>query len=140
MSEITKLFTGITVDKIEDNEYNFETENGKVQVFQKISFSNDHCKTIEFTFKLSMPSRFRIDFYLPENISNACVTLNNRMLLGLFSPVLRDDCIMPYTDECTGNGSGDDSNERISTLLPGRYQSINFKWFNTDSLKFHLYY
>ena len=140
MVDDTKKFTGITVDKLEDNNYFFETDNSYFHIYQKLTSSNEHCKTIEFTFKLTKPSRFRIDFFLPEDISNACVTLNNKMLLGLFSPVLPDGCVMPYRDECHENAHSDENNKRLSTLLPGRYQSINFKWLNTDRLRYHLYY
>jgi len=140
MSEVTKQFTGITVDEIINNIYILETENGDVQINQNLLDVSENCKIVEFSFKMNSPSRFRIDFFLPEDVINACVTLNNRILLGLFSPNLPEGCIKPYSDECTGSGYTSEDHEKISTLLPGRYQSINFKWFKTDNLKFYLYY
>lgn len=133
-----KRFNGLAISELENKTHVLEIDQEPVTVNQKFSTQGTHCSIIEFTFEMNQPVRFRLDVQLPENIANACVTLNSQVLIGFFSTVLPEDCEIPKPATC--NGNHEPNHEKISTLVPGQFQSINFKWVDTDVLKFHLFY
>lgn len=136
MSDIQKRFNGIAVSEFEDKTYNLIIDDETVIINQSFYTNGKHCKILEFKFDLIKPVRFRIDVLLPESIVNACVTLNSNVLIGLFSKILPDDCEVIAPSTCGDNHEV----EKYSTLIPGKFQSINFKWITTDVLKFYLFY
>jgi len=138
MESSNSKFNGLAISDLVNQIHTINIENESITVHQNISSSSPHCKIVEFTFEMENPTRFRLDVLLPDDIVNACVTLNAQVLIGLFSTVLPDDCEVPEPSVC--NGNHEPNHEKISTLVPGKFQSINFRWINSDILKFHLFY
>jgi hypothetical protein len=87
---------------------------------------------------MNRPIRLRIDVLLPENAVNACVTLNSAVLIDYFSTVFPAGCEYPVQAIC--RDAHDENHEKVSTLVPGKFQSISIKWSSTDVLRFYLYY
>ena len=123
------LFSGIVISTYEDKEYLIS--DGKI-VQKAISKSPDRL-TLGFLFLLSEPIRLRLDVFVPENCKNACVTLQDKKLLGYFSEDIPENPEPMIEMPC-------DNHTSISTLKPGAFQSINFRWESGDVLKFHFYY
>jgi len=123
------LFSGIVISTYEDKEY--LVSDGKI-VQKAISKSPDRL-TLGFLFLLSEPIRLRLDVLVPENCKNACVTLQDKKLLGYFSEDIPENPEPMIEMPC-------DNHTSISTLKPGAFQSINFRWESGDVLKFHFYY
>lgn len=135
MNNPAMQFCGLSISELKDDSLELTVNEEIIVVNQSVIMQDEHCKTVEFTFKMNNPIRFRIDVLIPDDIINACVTLNGKVLIGLFSDELPEGTTAPYTYSCD-----DTEHEKISTISPGRYQSINFKWFDTDVLRFFLYY
>ena len=133
-----KRFDGLAVSEFEDKSYSFEVDGSPVVVCQRFSSPNPHCDILEFTFDVKIPSRFRLDVFLPEKAANACVTLNGAVLISYFSDVFPQGCEYPLPSACPD--AAEAGHEKVSTLVPGTFQSINFKWYGTDILKFYFYY
>jgi len=123
------LFSGIVISTYEDKEY--LVSDGKI-VQKAISKSPDRL-TLGFLFLLSEPIRLRLDVLVPENCKNACVTLQDKKLLGYFSEDIPENPEPMIEMPC-------DNHTSISTLKPGAFQSINFRWESGDVLKFYFYY
>lgn len=135
MNNPAMQFPGISISDIKDESHELTVNEEVIIIKQSVVINDEHCKTVEFTFTMASPVRFRIDVLVPDDIINACVTLNGKLLIGLFSDEMPEGAVVPYTRTC-----GDSEQENISTISPGKYQSINFKWFDTDVLRFFLYY
>lgn len=130
-------FNGLAISELTNQSHVLNFDGQAVTVHQSVELEGAHCKIIQFTFDLEQPTRFRLDLQLPEEIVNACVTLNGQVLIGFFSNILPDDCNVPKQATCNGSS---ENHEKVSTLVPGQFQSINFKWISTDILKFYLFY
>ncbi len=136
MEIFEKRFNGIAISLLENKTHELLIDDETINVRQTVYHPGEHCGIMEFTFDIENPVRFRLDVLIPENVVNACVTLNEKVLIGLFSDILPIDCEVPKPSVCNGLVE----HEKISTLVPGKFQSINFKWINTDVLKFYLFY
>ena len=133
-----KRFDGIAISELENKTHRLEIDHETVQIRQSFLSLSSHCSIVEFSFDMAHPMRFRLDMLLPEDIANACVTLNEQVLIGFFSAIFPDGCEFPIPSVCSG--SHDAGHEKVSTLVPGQFQSISFKWAKTDVLKFYFYY
>ncbi len=133
-----KRFDGLAVSEWKDKSYSFEVDGSPVVVRQRFFSPNPHCDILEFAFDVKNSSRFRLDVLLPERAANACVTLNGSVLISYFSDVFPQGCEYPVPSVCPD--AAESGHEKISTLVPGKFQSINFKWYSTDILMFYLYY
>lgn len=133
-----KRFDGLAVSELQNKTHIIEVGQEAIMIKQAVSFPDTHCSIVEFTFDMAHPVRFRLDMLLPENAVNACVTLNSQVLIGFFSTIFPDGCEFPVPSIC--NDSPDSSHEKFSTLVPGKFQSISFKWAITDVLRYYLYY
>lgn len=133
-----KRFDGLAVSELRNETRVLEADHENVAVKQSYTSPDARHSILEFTFDMKRPLRFRLDVLLPENIVNACVTLNSQVLIGYFSDVFPDGCEYPIPSVCKSEHAP--GHEKVSTLMPGKFQSINFKWDPSDVVRFHFYY
>lgn len=133
-----KRFEGLAVSEFQNITHVLVIETEQVTVQQSNSIAGSQCKTMAFAFEMDNPVRFRLDVLLPETIVNACVTLNSQVLIGYFSSIFPEGGEFPVPNAC--DNTSEPGHERFSTLHPGRFQSINFKWQPGDVLKYYFYY
>lgn len=127
------LFKGIAVSDYNDTEYEFDVDGIHVRLIQKsISASPDRI-CVGFLFLPESPVRFRVDVLVPENCINARVALKDQELIPYFSKKIPSNPEPLQTAGCSGH-------EKYSTLKPGVFQSINFKWEPGDILRFFFYF
>ena len=126
-------FEGIVVSEISDAQYHFSIDGAAIDITQKVDHPQSDRICLRFSFQCQRPARFRIDVKIPADCKNAMVTLNDQKLIGYFSPDIPDHP-EHYIE------SGCNSDQTISTLRPGEYQSINFLWRSGDALNFFFYY
>ncbi|HOO62174.1 MAG TPA: hypothetical protein PKV44_07120 [Bacillota bacterium] len=127
------LFSGIAVSNYEDINHSFTLDGHEITVIQRVTRPQDNRLCVGFLFLLDQPTRFRLDVLIPEDAKNGQVSLNDHELIGFWSPDIPENpeyVIMPHCND----------SKKISTLHPGEYQSINFKWQSGDVLKFFFYY
>lgn len=97
-------------------------------------------RIFEYRFNVPQPQRFSTGFDIPVNAANACATLNNMLLTGLFSDNLPEDAVLPDYLTKTAESSEKHNHKISSTISPGKIQIINFKWVDQDVLRFYLYF
>lgn len=91
-----------------------------------------------FTFDESSDIRYCVKFFIPSEAANAYVTLNGKKLLGFFNYCNIDLKYLP--DEISkDNRQEDNSHHHETTLTPGEYQKINFRWHKGDMLIFYIF-
>lgn len=127
------LFKGIAVSDYSDKIYEGSYEGRDVRVIQKAVKTKPDRLCVGFLFLLDEPVRFRVDVLVPENCRNARVSLQDQELIGFFSPDIPDD-LEPVQVSACGH------QQKVSTLHPGEFQSINFRWESGDVLKFYFYF
>jgi len=127
------LFSGIVVSEYTDTTYHFCLEGRHGQVIQQTTRQRPDRICVGFLFLLDQPMRFRMDVLIPENCTNARVSLQDHELIGFFSQDIPEDPDSMITVKCG-------QQNKISTLHPGEFQSINFRWESGDVLKFFFYY
>ena len=93
---------------------------------------NEQYSELHLRFRIAQPQRFAIRLWVPEHCLNACVALNQQALLNWFAqePIIT----LPDVKRglCTDNAAP------ISTLRPGAWQLINFRWHPDDHLSLYL--
>jgi len=136
MNKISENISSICVDNLDSQNYIVKVNNETINIYQNCTIIDNNCKIIEFTFRLINPTRFNVNILIPIDVQNGCMTLNDSLLLRLFSDYLPNNHSTPYTITCQSN----DEHETFSTLCPGKYQNVNFKWYDSDKLKIYLYY
>ncbi len=125
-------FAGLSIAGRTNEIYQFELDGQTAivrQTWQQITASQ---AVLDLAFNLSEPLRFRVDVLIPSDCKNACATLNNQLLIGWFAKDAPDGFPEILLSSCQDQG------EKESTLHPGQFQSINFRWFNQDKLRFYL--
>ena len=75
------------------------------------------------------PARFTVTVKIPDDCLNACLTLNGQPLLGWFSDVFPVTMPAVPASPCAGHAG------HVTTLWPGRLQTLNFRWQNGDCLR-----
>lgn len=125
-------FSGLCIASESSYTYQFELDGQSITVTQNWLHPTENQTILELGFNLSNPVRFRIDVLVPEDCKNACVTLNKQLLIGWFAPEIPDNLPDIITSACQ------DAGEQVSTLRPGQFQSINFRWFDQDLLRFYI--
>lgn len=133
-----KRFDGLAVSELENRNHHIQVDQELITIRQTYRSLSSHCGILEFTFDMGRPLRFRLDVMLPENAVNACVTLNAAVMIDYFSTVFPAGCEFPVQSVC--DGPHDEKHEKVSTLVPGKFQSISFKWSGADILRFYFYY
>lgn len=126
------LFEGIIVSEYTDTQYSVEFDGGRAEVTQRVSMPRPDRICLGFLFITDKPIRFRLDVLVPSECINAEVSLNDQQLIGFFSKDIPEDPEFVIAPQCGG--------DKISTLRPGEYQSINFRWESGDVLKFFFYF
>jgi len=124
-------YAGLVINGEANEVFQFELGGHAVQVSKTWLLKNNVEATLELLFKLSAPLRFRIDVMVPADCVNACATLNNQLLIGWFGDKMPADQTGIITSACQDQG------EILSTLRPGQFQSINFRWMDQDCLRFY---
>ena len=124
-------FTGLVVDGAASEIFQFELDGHSIQVKKTWQRIDAELATLDLQFKLSAPVRFRLDVMVPADCVNGCATLNNQLLIGWFGDKMLAGQTGIITSACQDQG------EIISTLHPGRFQSVNFRWMDQDCLRFY---
>jgi hypothetical protein len=127
------LFEGIIVSEYTDTKYSVEIEGVHAEITQRVSRPKPDRICLGFLFITDKPIRFRMDVLIPSDCNNAEVSLNDQQLIGFFSKEIPEDPEFVITPQCGGA-------ETISTLRPGLFQSLNFRWESGDVLKFFFYF
>ncbi|HHT77379.1 MAG TPA: hypothetical protein GXZ67_05790 [Clostridiaceae bacterium] len=127
------IFEGLIVSEYVDNKYEISTDDASVIVTQKVISQAPDRICLGFLFQCTQPARFRLDVLIPENCYNAIVSLNDHELVGYFSKDLPENPEYVIKPSCDGK-------DKVSTLKPGEFQSINFRWETGDVLKFFFYF
>lgn len=127
------LFSGIAVSDFNDTEYEFDLDGVHVRIVQKSISAMPDRLCVGFLFLPEAPVRFRVDVLVPGNCMNARVALKDQELIPYFSKNIPSDPEPLITSGCTGH-------EKYSTLKPGEFQSVNFKWEPGDMLRFFFYF
>lgn len=85
------------------------------------------------TLKLDMtqPTRFRIEWLIPETAVNAAMTLNGGLLISPFAPDWPEGAPELPTPACG-------QQTPVSTLHAGRFQALDFMWEGGDVLTLYL--
>jgi len=122
---------GLVVNGEANEVFQFELGGHAVQVCKSWQRTNTGEATLELRFTLSAPLRFRVDVMVPADCVNACATLNSQLLIGWFGDKMPADQPGIITSACQDQG------EKISTLRPGQFQSVNFRWMDQDCLRFY---
>ncbi|MHB1453581.1 MAG: hypothetical protein ACYCYM_06455 [Saccharofermentanales bacterium] len=112
----------------------------KASITSSIQQPSLNTQIFEFRFDVSRPQRFSTGFNIPADAANACATLNNMLLTGLFSDYLPESAVLPDYLTRSADSSEKHSHKISSTISPGKMQVINFKWFDQDVLRFYLYF
>lgn len=128
------LFSGLCVDEYDDATYRFETDGEDVKVYRKLVKDLPDRKVCSFKFSMKNPVRFRMDVYIPDDAINAHIGLNGRELIGFF-----DKDVIINDPEPLIKGSCNDPH-KVSTIKPGEFQALNFKWEDGDELTFCFYF
>ena len=128
------LFSGIVVYEYDTATYKFQIDNKECTLKKTLRTSTDERQVIDFDFILEAPVAFRLDVFIPENCKNAHIGLNGKELVGFFDKEYK-------VNEPEGfiKGSCNDPH-KVSTIHPGEFQAIYFKWENGDKLTFAFYY
>lgn len=127
------LFEGFAISDFSDKIYEGIHEGKNIRVIQKSVRLKPDRLSVGFLFLLDDPYRFRVDVLIPENCTNARVSLQEQELIGFFSSNIPKDAEPMLTTNCGHH-------QKISTLHPGEFQSINFRWESGDILKFYFYF
>ena len=127
------LFAGIVVSELEDRDYKFTIDGVEVSVAQRVTSPKEDRKVLGFLFLMDQPVRFRLDILVPEDCSNAQISLNDKELLGFFSPNIPSDPEYVQVTHCNDEA-------KYTPLSPGKFQSLNFRWESGDVLKCFFYY
>jgi len=133
--ELTRgdIFEGFAVSDFSDKIYKGIHEGKSIRVIQKSVWLKPDRLCVGFLFLLDEPYRFRVDVLIPENCTNARVSLQEQELIGFFSSNIPEDAEPMITTNCSHQ-------QKVSTLHPGEFQSINFRWESGDVLKFYFYF
>ena len=127
------LFEGLAVSDYTDKVYESDQKGKYVRIVQKAVQLKPDRLCVGFLFLLDEPTRFRIDVLVPENCTNARVSLQGQELIGFFSPDIPTDPEPVLEAKCGAQ-------TKVSTLHPGEFQSINFRWESGDVLNFYFYF
>lgn len=127
------VFSGIAISEFVDRTYAYQNNGKNIQVIQKAVRLKPDRLCLGLLFLLDEPTRLRIDVLIPENCTNARVSLQEQELIGFFSANIPNDAEPMIESNCGHH-------QKISTLHPGEFQSINFRWESGDVLKFYFYF
>jgi hypothetical protein len=127
---VNGITDGLMAPAEEDRVHRLEQEGHAITVRQVCEKLNERLSVLDMSFSLQPPIRFTVGVRVPDNCSNACVTLNGQMLISWFSDDFPDDVPEAATSACQ------EKDRPLSTLRPGRVQSINFRWQAGDRLRF----
>jgi len=130
---IGDLFEGFAISDFSDKIYEGIHEGKIVRVIQKSVRLKPDRLCVGFLFMLDEPYRFRVDVLIPQNCTNARVSLQEQELIGFFSSNIPNDAEPMHTTNCGHQ-------QKVSTLHPGAFQSVNFRWESGDVLKFYFYF
>ena len=127
------IFEGLAISDFSDKIYEGIHEGNNIRVIQKSVRLKPDRLCVGLLFLLDEPHRFRVDVLIPQDCTNARVSLQEQELIGFFSSNIPNDAEPMHTTNCGHQ-------QKVSTLHPGEFQSINFRWESGDVLKFYLYF
>ena len=84
-------FAGLVISELEDRDYHFTLDGSEVTVSQRVTSPKEDRTVLGFLFLMDQPTRFRMDILIPENCTNAQISLNDKELLGFFSKDIPED-------------------------------------------------
>ena len=124
-------FAGLCIAGEDDRLDAFELEGSAVAVRCAWTRPGTAFLRLDLTFQVSRPVRFRVDVQVPEKCLNACALMNNLPLIGWFSDCFPENSPQLPVSACA------EHEKAVSTLRPGRFQSVSFRWQNQDQLSFY---
>jgi len=128
------MFSGICVCDYDDAIYRFEIDGHKVLLHRTLVKDTNERKVVEFLFEMEEDANFRLDVLVPDDCKNAHVGLNGQELISFFDKSFEVADPEPFI-----KGSCNDPH-KVSTLHPGEFQGLYFKWTNGDKITFAFYY
>ncbi len=126
-------FAGLVISELDDRDYHFTLDGSEVTVSQRVTSPKEDRTVLGFLFLMDQPTRFRMDILIPENCTNAQISLNDKELLGFFSKDIPEDPEYVEMTHCNDEA-------KYTPLQPGQFQSLNFRWESGDILKCFFYY
>lgn len=121
----------LTIEFWHDEVHELELEGQLVKIRQTVEDFNDKIKALHIRFELSSPVRFSVQTLIPQDAHNACAILNKQLLISPFRDEWPQDGPDLNLSDCQKKGSA------VSTLKPGEFQKISFRWQNNDHLVFY---
>lgn len=119
---------GLDITGNESRVYSYKIGHQDVTIEQTTEQSADNLRELHLSFKMTAPMRFNINIWIPERCLNACISVNRQLLLGWFASEPRFDIPSVIPSPCAAD------EKIVSTLRPGKYQAINFRWQDGDHL------
>jgi len=124
-------FTGLSIADESARVHRFELDGQIIEIRQTPQHPARNITQLELLFAMDRPARFRIDMLVPTDCRNACISLNGQMLVGWFAPNPPENLPGIAISPCQEHG------ESESTLKPGQFQSVNFRWQDQDRLCYY---
>lgn len=119
---------GLCIAAWKDQTYDFTTNEQVVKVIQTVDVNKSGLKQLSLLFKTKEPVRFSLEILIPDDADNACVMLNEQVLIMPMNTEWPEDLMPLQLSACQQKG------EAVSTLRAGEFQKINFRWHNGDNL------
>lgn len=122
---------GLLVSDSGEKRLHFIHEGVTVEAELDVVQSGPDLQAITLRLSPENPVRFKVAWLVPEGVLNAAMTMNGSLLISPFSDILPDGGLPVPAASC-GHASP------VSTLRPGRFQSLDFNWLPGDSLTLYL--
>ncbi len=120
--------SGLCIEQWQSQTYEFSISNNDISVVQTAEIYKSGLKRLELLFQNEEPARFSLEILIPEEAKNACVILNEQVLIMPMAPEWPEDIMPLELSACQQKG------EAVSTLRAGEFQKINFRWQKGDKL------
>ena len=131
-NNLTEITTDPFLDIVKDTVHWITLDGQTATVQQQIEQLNVRIWALHFDFSLDSPLRFDVNVRIPPGTENACVILNGQLLISPFNGEWPVDAPALHLTKCQQQGAA------VSTIRPGEFQTINFRWHAGDRLTFYL--
>lgn len=125
---MTELFSEIFNNTV----YTIVVNGQTATVKQQLERLNDQTRALHFDFSMDKPLRFDVNVRIPTETQNACAVLNGQLLIHPFNGDWPEDAPALQLSKCQQQGAA------VSTIRPGEFQKINFRWHAGDRLTIYL--
>lgn len=119
--------SGLIITGTGDSSLAFTVQGVPVEARLTASLLKPGVLAVKLNIAPEKPVRFKVEWLVPAVVLNAAMTLNGGLLISPFSDVYPDGGL-PVPGAACGQANP------LSTLCPGRFQSISFAWNPGDEL------